>query len=31
VLEYLWTAAWCFFAEGNADQWAGHHTLAIRS
>jgi len=31
VLEYLWKAAWCFFAEGDpaAEQWVRHHALAI--
>lgn len=31
VLEYLWKAAWCFFAEGDqaAEQWVRHHALAV--
>ena len=31
VLEYLWKAAWCFFAEGDpaAEQWVRRHALAI--
>lgn len=31
VLEYLWNAAWCFFAEGNpsAEDWVRHHALAV--
>jgi hypothetical protein len=31
VLEYLWKAAWCFFAEGDqaAEQWVHRHALAI--
>jgi hypothetical protein len=31
VLEYLWTAAWCFFAEGDpsAEAWVRDRALAI--
>jgi hypothetical protein len=31
VLEYLWTAAWCFFAEGDTDAeaWVRDRALAI--
>ena len=31
VLEYLWNAAWCFFAEGdpNAETWVRDHALRI--
>jgi hypothetical protein len=31
VLEYLWRAAWCFFAEGDrtADGWVNERALAI--
>ncbi len=31
LLEYLWNAAWCFFAEGNpsAEDWVRHHALAV--
>jgi hypothetical protein len=31
VLEYLWGAAWCFFAEGNpaAESWVRDRALAI--
>jgi hypothetical protein len=31
VLEYLWKAAWCFFAEGDAaaEAWVTAHALAI--
>jgi len=31
VLEYVWGAAWCFFAEGdpNAETWVHQRTLAI--
>jgi hypothetical protein len=31
VLEYLWTAAWCFFEEGdtNAEAWVRARALAI--
>lgn len=31
VLEYLWSAAWCFFAEGDpaAEQWVRDRAVAI--
>ncbi len=31
VLEYLWDAAWCFFAEGdeNAEEWVTERAFAI--
>jgi hypothetical protein len=31
VLEYLWRAAWCFFAEGDptAETWVHHHARSI--
>jgi hypothetical protein len=31
VLEYLWRAAWCFFAEGDpdAEQWVRTHALRV--
>ncbi|MDQ6797235.1 MAG: ISKra4 family transposase [Actinomycetota bacterium] len=31
VLEYLWGAAWCFFAEGDAgaEAWVGDKALAV--
>ena len=31
VLEYLWTTAWCFFAEGDpaAEAWVGEKALAV--
>ena len=31
VMEYLWGAAWCFFAEGNpeAETWVRDRTLAV--
>lgn len=31
VLEYLWAAAWCFFAEGDpaAQTWVHNRTLAV--
>jgi hypothetical protein len=31
LLEYLWKAAWCFFAEGDAaaEAWVTEHALAI--
>ncbi len=31
VLEYLWAAAWCFFAEADpaAEQWVRHRALAV--
>jgi len=31
VLEYLWSAAWCFFAEGEpaAEEWVRHRALAV--
>ena len=31
VLEYLWAAAWCFFAEGDpaAEDWVRHRALAV--
>jgi hypothetical protein len=31
VLEYLWTTAWCSFAEGDpsAEAWVGDKALAI--
>ena len=31
VIEYLWTAAWCFFPEGDkaAESWVGTHALSI--
>jgi hypothetical protein len=31
VLEYLWKAAWCFFAEGDqaAERWVRRHALAV--
>ncbi len=31
VLEYLWTAAWCFFAEGDttAEQWVRGRALSV--
>jgi hypothetical protein len=31
VLEYLWSAAWCFFAEGDraAEQWVGAKALEV--
>ena len=31
VLEYLWDAAWCFFAEGDpaAEAWVGEKALAV--
>jgi hypothetical protein len=31
VLEYLWRAAWCFFAEGDpdAETWVRAHALRL--
>ena len=31
VLEYLWSAAWSFFTEGDtaAEKWVGHKALAV--
>ena len=31
VLEYIWTAAWCFHREGNpaAEEWVRHHARAV--
>jgi hypothetical protein len=31
VLEYVWSAAWCFFAEGDpgAERWVAGHAQAI--
>src|SRR5664280_1146287 len=31
VLEYIWTAAWCFHREGDpaAEEWVRHHARAV--
>ena len=31
VMEYIWSAAWCFFAEGDqaAEDWVRDKTLAV--